>query len=223
MYPRVHGVISQEGVELSTVINVASDRYSIPPQLLTACGIAESDLSAQAAREKTWPDVSYSVWQQTVKYAADYGLGDGANTPTNRALVRQVLSSDLARAADIAARQLGHWWAQEGDPIRALCRYNRPGGDPATNPNRANYERGWAASSRYVSQEDGMPEHSFQYGFADLAEALGADVVGEPTTDEFPLGDGAESGQGATMQVTTRGAMLYASGGPPVFLAGEQA
>lgn len=42
-----------------------------------------------------------------------------------------------------------------------------------------------------------MPE--FQFGFKELAERLGAAVVGEPLTEEF----------GVTFQVTTRGLMIY--------------
>lgn len=226
-YPRVVGVISQEGTDLTAICNEAAGYYAFPPRVLVACAIAESDLSAQAARERAWPDVSYGPWQQTVKWAADYGIGTGQDTPENRATVRAILTEQPRVAADIAARQLGHWWAQEGNPINAMCRYNRPGGDPATNPNRGNYERGWAASAQYIAPdeepEEPMTDHSFELGFKDLADALGGDVVGEPVTDEFPIGDGPDSGTGATLQVTTQGVMVYASGAGARFLASRGA
>lgn len=66
-----------------------------------------------------------------------------------------------------------------------------------------------------------MADHSFELGFKDVADALGAGVVGTPVTDEFPIGDGPDSGTGATLQVTTQGVMIYASGAGARFLASQ--
>lgn len=52
-----------------------------------------------------------------------------------------------------------------------------------------------------------MPE--FQFAFKELADKLGAAVVGEPTTEEYSV----------TRQETTRGSMLYTAEGGAVFLA----
>lgn len=224
MSERVQGVVTQQGTEISDVVNRVADRYSFPPRLLVACGIMESNLDEHSERRAAWPDVSAGLFHQAVKWAAGYSLGDGSARPANVAAVFQTLKTDLERAADIAGRQLGHWWAQEGDGLEALSRYNAPTRAWAANPNRANILRGWEASARYVVPEEvPMAEHSYQFGFAEVADALGAAVVGEPVTDEFPIGAGPDSGAGGTLQITTRGVMVYASGAGPRFLASQGA
>lgn len=51
-----------------------------------------------------------------------------------------------------------------------------------------------------------MPE--FLFGFKDLAERLGADVVGEPVEDEHYFPDGKTS-----LQQSTRGVFIYSKEG----------
>lgn len=170
-HPRVQGVITREGVDISGLCNEAADTWGFPPLVLVACGIAESYLSALAAREAVWPDVSYSVWQQTVKWASGYGVGDGSDTTANRAYVRQVLSTDLARAADIAAQQLGFYWRRTQSWQETLARYNGGGGASwATMPagNRSNYERAWAQAAAYVVEGDAaMDTHDWAFPVAE--------------------------------------------------------
>jgi hypothetical protein len=150
-YPRVVGVVTREGTDISAICNEAADRYGLPPQALVAQGIAESDLTERAARERQWPDVSYGLWQQTVKYAP---IGDGTAHPGNIALVRERFTSDIAFAADVAARQLGHYYQQHGSYEEAASRYN---GGPRMrindNPNAANIRRAWHESARYIVEE----------------------------------------------------------------------
>lgn len=218
MSERVQGVITQGGQDISAICNVRADGYACPPRVLVALGIAESNLNEYAARERAWPDVSYSIWQQTVKWAAGYGVGDGTDTTANRAAVRTALTVNLDRAADIAARQLGHWWGLYPEPIQAMCRYNRPSTPASENANRPNYERAWAQSARYVVQasdaEEETPMSEFTGGFADLADQLGEDVVGRAVQPEFsPNGD-----SNLAMQVTSKGLMVWGNGGPALFL-----
>ena len=58
---------------------------------------------------------------------------------------------------------------------------------------------------------------SFKLGFADLAAALGAGVVGDPETDEKTLHD-RDGSNVLTVQSTTKGVMFYMDGGSPKFL-----
>lgn len=67
-----------------------------------------------------------------------------------------------------------------------------------------------------------MAQHEFLLGFKDLADRLGPAIVGAPVTDEFNVGAGPTSGAGATLQVTSTGLMVYASGGAPGFVAFRQ-
>jgi N-acetyl-anhydromuramyl-L-alanine amidase AmpD len=153
MYPRVTGVISKQDNDQSDLMNRMADTYNLPPLLLVACAIAESNLDEHAERYGTWPDVSFGEFQQTVAFAP---IGDHTGSISNISIVRSGLF-DVVQAIEIAAPQLGRWWAQDGDPINALCRYNWPGGDPATNPNRANYERGWNAAQLYLAPDEEPP------------------------------------------------------------------
>lgn len=153
MYPRVHAVITQQGNDISTLINGVADQYQFPPQVLVATCIMESNLDEHSERRGTWPDVSAGLWHQTVKYAAQYGLGNGQNTAGNIGYVFDVLKGDLPRAADIAGRQLGHWWRTYADGHEALGRYNAPSLGYQGNPNATNIRRGWETSARYVLAE----------------------------------------------------------------------
>lgn len=53
----------------------------------------------------------------------------------------------------------------------------------------------------------------FILGFKTLADTLGADVVGTPLADEYVNGP-------TTRQPTTKGEMIWTSGGPALFLVG---
>jgi hypothetical protein len=60
---------------------------------------------------------------------------------------------------------------------------------------------------------------SFRLGFGDLAERLGHEVVGSPQMDEASLPIGG--GKVLTFQVTTKGMMVYVTGGQPIFLPAQ--
>lgn len=62
-----------------------------------------------------------------------------------------------------------------------------------------------------------MPEYVL--GFRDLADRLGRDVVGEPQVDERTLKN-PDGGSVITVQMTTRGLMVYMEGGQPMFIPG---
>src|SRR4051794_15515580 len=109
----VQDVISVQGRDLSRLINTAAQHHGLPPRLLVAQAICESDLDEAAARFGVWPDVSFGLWQQTVAYAP---IGDQSNTQANIDAVRHALITNIALAADVAASQLGHYWARYGDP-----------------------------------------------------------------------------------------------------------
>ncbi|MDA8189574.1 MAG: hypothetical protein M0T85_15655 [Dehalococcoidales bacterium] len=50
----------------------------------------------------------------------------------------------------------------------------------------------------------------FHFGNKDLAQELGAEVVGDPLTDEIPFAKAADGGT-STIQATSEGVMLYFS------------
>jgi hypothetical protein len=187
--------------------------------------IAESDLDEEDRRPSEsvddrlfWPDVSGGLGQQTVKYAVDYGLGDGSPSRANIDAVMDVLQTDVARALDIAAYQYGKFFRTTGSWQEAVAKYNGgPNASWRTIPlaNRNNYTRGWTRAAPYVVEEEEVQpvgDHVFEAGFADLALALGDDVVGAPVEDEqHPDPD-------HSYQATTKGLMWWSNGGAPLFL-----
>jgi cell wall-associated NlpC family hydrolase len=152
-YPRVRGVVTQQGRDISDLCNRLADEHAFPPRVMVAGGIAESDLSETAERWGTWPDVSFGPWQQTVAYAP---IGDQSASPANIAYVQAFLS-DVAQAAEIAAPQYARFWHQYQDGPETLGRYNWPARGLQGNPNRANIERAWAASAKYLAEDPSMP------------------------------------------------------------------
>lgn len=224
-YPRVSGVVTKQGTDISDLCNheasldsdadpnIEPGRHPFPPRLLVAQAIAESDLSEVAARERKWPDVSYGLWQQTVKWAP---IGDGSDTQRNRTFVMVALTTNIPLAARIAAKQLGAHYRITGDPEEAMSRYNNPSLTLDTNQNGPHIRESWSRSAIYeeTEEEEGTmaTDHVFQAGFAELASTLGEDVVGEPVTDEYLMGP-------ETRQNTTKGVMIWVDGAPTLFFA----
>lgn len=220
---RAKNVITQQGNDISGRINALMEREEADVRGFVGLLIAESGLDERARRPPDpaddllfWPDVSGGVGQQTVKYAIDYGLGDGSSSRANINAVMSVLRTDVTRALDIAARQYGKFFRPTGSWQEAVAKYN--GGPNATwrtipITNQTNYARGWALAGQYmVEEEQPMSEHAFEAGFADLAAELGSDVVGAPVEDEqHPDPD-------HSYQATTKGLMWWSNGGEPLFL-----
>lgn len=169
MDARVQGVVTQGGVDISALINAEAQRLGGPPRLLAALLLAESDLDEHARRPTDpardlaqWPDVSFGLGQQTVKYATAFGLGDGSPNPENIANVGDQLMHNLPLAIQIAARQVYAYWQQTQSWQEACARYNGgPRAQWATIPagNQANYQRAWGASARYLSAEDAAMQY----------------------------------------------------------------
>jgi hypothetical protein len=128
----------------------AAAEVGIPPELLCACGLAESGLQWNARRPKDpaddaryWKrkDISFGAWQQTVYWSQDWvaaGLGSLFRPEKIEEIGRRYY--DPVYAAKVAAGQLNHWYKEYGDVVEALYRYNSPSGRCPTE-NRANYRR----------------------------------------------------------------------------------
>jgi hypothetical protein len=170
-FPRVARVLTKQGTDITALCNRVGDEYGFPPRLIVACGLQESRLDEKSERRGAWPDVSAGLFHQTVKFATGFGLGDGSASEANISTVFHVLKTDRERAADIAGRQLGHWWRQEGQGLEALSRYNSPGLAWANNPNRRNIKDSWDASASHVvaDEEEDMAR------IAELEAALAAE------------------------------------------------
>ena len=146
--------------DILAVSNAAADAAGIPRQLLLACGIAESNLRADARRPadpskdaQYWPDVSGGAWQQTVRYDPAYKGGSDYPGPQEVERVLQ-LQYDPERAAKVAAENLAQKWAlYKPDVFKALCAYNWPGGGgrPYSAAHEQNYRRGMAEADRMLS------------------------------------------------------------------------
>lgn len=126
-----------------------ADELKLPHRLVIGCGIAESNLEADARRpsdpaldQSYWPDVSGGAWQQTIRYDPDYRGGDAYPGQAEVARVYR-LQCDAWRAARVAARQLKTHLQEQAqttdDDLRsldarddlllgAMYRYNWPGG-----------------------------------------------------------------------------------------------
>jgi len=98
--------------EVIKISNRVAAEWGIPPALLLACGIAESNLRWDARRPNNasqdaefWPDVSGGVWQQAVRYDPEYQGGSAYPGPAEveRILQRQY---DVERSAHVAAENL---------------------------------------------------------------------------------------------------------------------
>lgn len=130
----------------------AADAAGIPQLLLVACACAESGLNPFARRpenpaddERYWVDVSFGVWQQTIRWAPEYA-GGGSYPGADEIERVGALYRDSGHAAAVAAANLkGKYFPDEDDAVfKALCRYNWPGGhgQPASDEIAANYRRG---------------------------------------------------------------------------------
>lgn len=160
--------------EIVALSNAAADTAGIPRLLLLACLIAESGLNPDARRPSVaandqgfWPDVSFGLGQQTVRWAAEYA---GGNAYPGEAEIERVgaFYRIPAYATAVAAKQLkSHYDASEDDAIfKALARYNWPAG-------------GGEAASPAV-------EANYRQGITDAAAILGGDV---PNTGPAPVYD----------------------------------
>lgn len=199
----------------------------------------EKGLSPNIVRPQTeaqyaayWPDVSGGPFHQTVRWAPEYtSSGGGSSFPgVNRC--REVLDLyryDAKHSATIALRQLrGYLVAkalEKGVPVAelefddiawALDRYNKPNAEPTPGV-KLRYRNSLTKAIAFVkyAEEGNMPE--FHFGFKDLADRLGADVAGEPVSDETYLSEDV------SVQFTTTGVMMYTkSGNTPHFFGAVQ-
>lgn len=144
----------------------AAAEAGIPVELLVACGIAESNLTADARRPRDqaqdaayWPDVSFGAWQQTVRWAPEYQ--GGAQYPGADEVLRVGrLYLDPSHAARVAARQLAANYRKRPDDLQwVLERYNKPNGE-VTAGVRANYARGLAEARRILGEPPPAPAPS---------------------------------------------------------------
>lgn len=99
----------EEVIEIS---NRVASEWGIPPALLLACAVAESNLRWDARRPadpardaEYWPDVSGGVHQQTVRYDPEYRGGE--NYPGAQEVERILqLQYDVERSSHVAAANL---------------------------------------------------------------------------------------------------------------------
>ena len=175
-----NGVVAGDtGADLSALIREGADRNGLPIELLVALAIAESELRVQAERwgrhtararaalaaedhdalrgvveqvERETPgDISFGLFQQTVRWADE---GDHSSSLENIFLIRD-LYYDPAHATAVAGRKLGAFWRKFGDPLEALCRYNKPALAGADNPHRARHQESLERARALLSRSEG--------------------------------------------------------------------
>ncbi len=158
-------VANDTGVDLTEIFNAEAAGNGLPSELLVALAIAESELNVRAERwgrhsanarqalaaddraaleallaqidRETPGDVSFGLFQQTVRWADE---GDHSISLQNVLRIRE-LYSDPGHATAVAARKLGAYWRRFGEPLEALCRYNKPALAGSENPHRARYRK----------------------------------------------------------------------------------
>lgn len=119
------------GRDVYPILDAVSEQYGFMPIVLLTCAIAESRLDPTAFRDNGPDDTSVGPYQQVIKYASGYGVGDGTYSPANVALCKQVFN-DWEKASDIAAQHLGQGLTMAtgaglvGDDaiLGAMCVYN---------------------------------------------------------------------------------------------------
>lgn len=197
-YNKVAGVVTRQGEDRSALINEYGTNYYIPPRLLVALGIAESNLDEHSRRPpydaqigEYWPDVSYGCYHQTVAYAP---IGDHTASISNCNMVRDWLW-DFVNALDTAAKYIAPFYLKYQDPLEAMSRYNSPGLSFYENPNQANIQRGWDESAPYETGEPNdtqpPPPDMGSYNFYDVR-------------DEFPYYPGNGEYDGRSVSAITQ-------------------
>jgi hypothetical protein len=133
--------------EIIALIATKALQYGEAPVEILGGVIAESALNPDAARYGVWPDVSFGLLQQTVKFADE---GDHSDSAVNIDLIRR-LYSDPVHALDVGIKKFAYWRHDpEISALDAWCRYNWPAREPSLNPNRANYANGLAEAQRIL-------------------------------------------------------------------------
>ncbi|HEY0582009.1 MAG TPA: hypothetical protein VGE94_07485, partial [Chloroflexota bacterium] len=157
---RVERVLTRDtGRDISDIVNRQADLSGFDAVGFLGGAIAESNLNERAAREKAWPDVSFGLWQPSVKFLGPevQGLTRGPDravldTAANRQVARD-FCCDAERLAGYVAPRYAALVQRWGDPLEAWCRWNAPNVTGVNNPNRANYAAGLQAAARYASKE----------------------------------------------------------------------
>lgn len=158
-------------------------------------------------------DISFGPAHQAYRWSPEY---DNAHHPTFRYDLNKIMAfrklyiEDYGHALRIAYTQLKHYLDIYGDPLEALCRYNRPSVSAANNQNRGNYANALSLAPQRIAELSSQPEEpeepdvpEYHFGFKDLYDQLGHDVVGAPLTDEEYISENV------SMQFTENGFMMY--------------
>jgi hypothetical protein len=225
-------------MDLIALSNRLADEFGVPREVMLGCAVAESNLNPDARRPKSpaddpafWPDVSFGLWQQTVRWSREYADWCQANGhlpgafPGHDVIARiGAFYTDPEYAGRKAAPQLATYWRQERDPLNCLCRYNKPNLDPFLNPNRANYQRGLNEARRLLTvPEDGMLSEA---ALSDLWKAVrgakappmntGVAIVKKWMSDPYrygsPLGPERPQPDGSAVQMFTIRGLRWVGG-----------
>lgn len=218
------------------LIQQKADEHGVSRRLALALAWAESEFNAEAERwggyqPRQWGgeaqvldilkqagsyDISFGLFQQTWRWSDAYlrtGVqGDGLawSLPHILSFRAEMLVPEVAcdDALPKLRRLSEHW----GDDLLVLCAWNRPSNPHSVAPGvLRRYQQGLEEADRILQRGRDM---EFQLGFKELADRLGSNTVGEPLTEELEVGP-------ARVQFTTKGMMMWAPGGPALFLVGS--
>lgn len=177
---RVRGVLTTDtGRDISEEINHAGSGLGFDPVGFLGGLIAESNLKEQAFRDRDWPDKSWGLAQQTLKWVSKFVPnidrapdGTGIDSPANRARMQEYFW-DASRAIAYAAPIYAVYVKRTGDPVDAWCLWNKPSIEPRWNANRPAYARGYELAKAYAvpEEETPMPDHP-DLGIKDLRGQL---------------------------------------------------
>jgi hypothetical protein len=155
--------------EVIAVCKRVAEEQAIPPVLLIACAVAESDLGVNpryprysANDSLEWPNVSVGIFHQTIRWAPEYRGGE--DYPGAAEVERvEAFYTDTEHAATVAARQLRQYYSHArsgGDVLKTLFLYNWPAGhgEPYSEAHRANYTRGLREAEQIVGRNAPEPE-----------------------------------------------------------------
>lgn len=179
--------------------------------------LAESGIVARckyANARSYWQHENYQSDEWAYRYSQlQKYYGDKAMIITEVGDSSSLDASRYTSSATRAARTLEVLSGLEKGGIEMACVFM-----PIPTPGWEYFSMTLGELEWFGEREGGIMPPQFVLGFKELAERLGAEVVGEPAMEAATIP--TDSQDGLTFQITTKGIMIYTPDAPCMFLPG---